>query len=344
MHTILYFLPQKTCVSATFSQTIPQLKFINTQIFTCNKTTSERVNLAIKNVIIYNHTNSKVFPAILILLLIGGEIVKLVLLIIMTLFMSAGCSINSKDTSPQVDVVPEKENIKSIDVAGNLVNEITFRDGKGSGGEITDNVNINSIDFKKEDNAEHIIIGFSQRNEGSIEEPQLVAPDFNVKVQESPYTMTFTINGARAFDANDFKELKKSDLVVDAYWVFTPDDSAERLVVVFRSPARFEVREFADPAQVVVSFVSDELNDESAVYSVRTDADNFGGNLANLEEIMHKEEGIRYLRENGSSFTTKEGSFYLELGVYETYNDAERRVEGINGKYGPNIKVFIEER
>lgn len=264
---------------------------------------------------------------------------------LVTLVVCAGCGPSPQSQPPLVTtVVPGKEVIGSATVAGNLVNEISFHDGKGSGGEITDNVNINSIELEKEGNLEHIILGFTQRNEGSNEEPQLVAPNFNVTVQEHPYTMTFTINGARAFDAKDFKGLQKSELVADAYWLVTHDDSAWRFTIVFHSPVRLEVREYADPAQVVVSIVGKEQENDLSLYSVRTDAYLFGNELANIEENIYGGDEIRYLRDNGSPFSTKDSSYYLEIGIYETYNEAERKVEEIKKILGSDVNIFIEEK
>ncbi|GKV56604.1 hypothetical protein NCCP2222_25510 [Sporosarcina sp. NCCP-2222] len=230
-------------------------------------------------------------------------------------------------------------------ITGNLVKEVSFDDGKGSGGAITDNVNIRTITLEKDEHVEHIHIGFTQRSDASTQKPQLVAPYFNVNVQENPYTMSFTMHGVRAFDARDFTALQKSDLVEDAYWVMTHDDSAWRFVIVFNSPVHYQIHEYADPAEVVVSILPlpfEEKNDP--FYTIRTDAYPLGHELGNMEERVYEEEGIRYLRESGDPFNTEESSFYMELGTYETIEEAEAKLASFQTIFEHDFPVFIEEK
>lgn len=267
-------------------------------------------------------------------------------IVFLALLLCAGCSVVSEDASSPKDNKDVEELMQDANVAGNLVKELSFEDGKGAGGEITDNVNIRTITLKKDEQVEHIIIGFTQRSDEPTQEPQLVAPYFDVKVQEHPYTMFFTVHGVRAFDARDFTALKESDLVADAYWVMTHDDSAFRFVVVFNSPVHYKIREYADPAQVVVSILpqNDEEEDDSTFYTIRTDAYPLGHELGNMEERVYEEEGIRYLRESGAPFNTTEGSFYMELGDYETVEEAEAKVASFQKIFEPGFNVFIEEK
>ncbi|MGG0792978.1 hypothetical protein ABE137_02990 [Brevibacillus laterosporus] len=131
----------------------------------------------------------------------------------------------------------------------------------------------------KEKDAEQIVINFTQGNEESGEAPQKTAPAFNVSYQENPYTMTFTLNGVRWFDQQTFEELKKSDLVADAYRLITLDDSSDRFVFVFTSPVKYEVKEYSDPAQIVLNLSKDNQAQLKTVYSIRTPHIHSGSNL-----------------------------------------------------------------
>lgn len=229
---------------------------------------------------------------------------------------------------------------KNLFIAGNPVSKLSFENGKASGGTITDNVNVKSITVTDDGEAERIIINFTNRGE---EQPLLVAPYFEVVHDENPSMITVSINGARAFDANDFIDLKKSDYAEDAYLLVTHDDSLIRFVVVFKTPVFIEGTEYADPAQLEISLSKDERQKMSKLYSVRTAPLLFGGEIANLEEYLHEETGIRILRESGILFTSWESEFYLEIGLFDNKELAEQKVSEIIAKYGPELDVYIEE-
>ena len=237
----------------------------------------------------------------------------------------------------------EAETIESqnFSVYGNPVQRLSFTDGDVSGGEITDNINVKSIFLSKEHGAEQIIIDFTKR--GDIEQPMLVAPFFEIVYGNNPNTLTFSIYGAREFEANDFEDLKKSDFIEDAYWLVTHDDSLIRFVIVFNSPVVIEGTEYADPAQLVISLSPDEQPVSGKQYAVRTAPYLFGGEIAQLEETLFGEKGIRVLRENGILFSSWESEFYLEIGLYDDKEKAEKRVVELNEKYGSGL-VYVEEK
>ncbi len=242
---------------------------------------------------------------------------------------------------------PLKKEVETIEsqnfsVYGNPVQRLSFTDGDVSGGEITDNINVKSIFLSKEHGAEQIIIDFTKR--GDIEQPMLVAPFFEIVYGNNPNTLTFSIYGAREFEANDFEDLKKSDFIEDAYWLVTHDDSLIRFVIVFNSPVVIEGTEYADPAQLVISLSPDEQPVSGKQYAVRTAPYLFGGEIAQLEETLFEEKGIRILRENGILFSSWESEFYLEIGLFDDKEKAEKRVVELNEKYGSGIHVYIEEK
>ncbi|WP_339250410.1 hypothetical protein NSQ43_11750 [Sporosarcina sp. FSL W8-0480] len=245
-----------------------------------------------------------------------------------------------QETNEVFATTPSKSN--DISDTGNTVKTFAFEYGLATGGTITDNVNVKSITVEKEDDVEHISIHFTQR--GEEEEYQLLAPVYIIEYQENPYTMTFTIHGARAFEANEFIHLKNSELVEDAYWLVTHDDSAIRFTIVFKGPVKIAGEEYSDPAQLVVSVAADEEPIATKLYTVRTPSHLFGGDIPDYEEYLLKEKDLRVLRENGILFSTWESEFYLEVGLYENKEDAEKKAHEINEEYGPDLKVFVEER
>lgn len=270
---------------------------------------------------------------------------RIIVIVFLTLFLCVGCSVESKDSSSQKDDVAVKQSIGHANVEGNLVKELSFEDGKSGGGEITDNVNIYRITLEQVEKAEHILIDFTQRSEATIQDPQLIAPHFTVDVQDNPHTMSFTMSGVRAFDASDFTALKESDLIADAYWVVTHDDSAWQFVIVFNSPVQYKVRKYANPAQVVISALPlTEEEKDHAIHTIRTEAFPFGGKLANLEEMIFEEADISYLRESGTTFNTTESSFYMELGHYQSVKAAEEKMAQLQKILGPDVQLFIEEK
>ncbi|MBG9788668.1 DUF4179 domain-containing protein [Brevibacillus laterosporus] len=234
---------------------------------------------------------------------------------------------------------------ENVPFLGSLVNVLQFNSGYANGGERTDGSNIKPITFKKEKDAEQIVINFTQGNKEWGETLQRTAPAFHVSYQENPYTMTFTLDGVRWFDNQTFEELKKSDLVADAYRLITLDDSSDRFVFVFKSPVKYEVKEYSDPAQIVLNLSKDHQVQEKTVYSIRTAAYPLGEKLALIEEGLIEEQGVRILKDS-------ENMFYIEVGLFENMEEANRKVSEISEKYGSTYKeeygmelnVFVEKR
>ena len=230
----------------------------------------------------------------------------------------------------------------NFSVYGNPVRELSFTEFEVSGGKITDNINVKSISLSKEHGAEQLLINFTKR--GDVERPALVAPYFEIAYDKNPESLTFSIYGAREFEANDFEDFKKSNFVEDAYWLVTHDDSQIRFVIVFNSPLVIEGTEYADPAQLVISLSPDEQPEIGNQYAVRTAPILFGGEIAHLEETLFEEKGIRILRDSGILFSSWESEFYLEIGLFDDKEKADQRALELNEKYGFAIHVYVEEK
>ncbi|MBU5484048.1 hypothetical protein KQI86_06870 [Clostridium sp. MSJ-11] len=220
----------------------------------------------------------------------------------------------------------------NIPGVGQLVKVLQFNDGKGTGGEITDGSDVNAIRIKANKDSESIIINFAQNGEGSN-----IAPSYEIDYKNNPYTMTFTISGARELNAEKyFDDLRESKYVSDVYKLMTLDDSMVRFTVVFNKPIKYEVKEYKEPAYLEVDLREDTPKEET-MYSVRTASQPFGEGIGIVEEILFEEDGKRMLKDS-------KGTFCVELGLYNSKEEAEKKLQEVTAKYGSQLKFFIEER
>lgn len=216
---------------------------------------------------------------------------------------------------------------------GKLVRVLQFDKGKAQGGKITDGSNVNFISLNHERDEENILINFEQEDKA-----QDIAPYFDVEYKKSPYTMTFTIGGVRRLEAEkNFDELKKSNLIDDVYKLITLDDSVVRFNIVFNQPVKYEVIEYEKPAQVVIKLSRDSNKEDKDVYSIRSSSYPFGEELGMMAESFFEEEGLRILKDN-------EGTFAVEVGQYDSKDEAEEKLKQIKDTYGEDVNLFIEKR
>lgn len=215
---------------------------------------------------------------------------------------------------------------------GQLVKVLQFKDGKGEGGKITDGADVNIIRLKSNKDSESIIINFAQAGEGST-----TAPSYKIDYKNNPYTMTFTISGARKLNAEEyFEKLKESKYISDVYRLMTLDDSMVRFTVVFNKPIKYEVKEYKEPAYLEVDIKEDKVKEE-IMYSVRTTSQPFGEGIGQVEEILFEESEKRMLKD-------LKGTFLVEVGIYNSKEEAEKKLQEVKGKYASQLKFFIEER
>jgi len=234
-----------------------------------------------------------------------------------------------------VNTVPSfADSMGNIPILGNLVQILQINKGIGQGGQITDGADVKFITLKEIKNGEQIIIDFS-----AGEEKMENAPHFEVSYNENPYTMTFTISGARSLTAEkDFKEIVNSKYVEDVYKLITLDDSAVRFNIVFNQPVDFTVEEYEAPGQIVINLSEDGTKGNvSPIYSVRTNSYSFGEEFGQLEEMFYGFEDVRVLKD-------KEGSFLIEIGQFSSKEEAEVELKEVIDKVGDSIKLHVEER
>ncbi|WP_353095200.1 DUF4179 domain-containing protein [Tissierella praeacuta] len=235
-----------------------------------------------------------------------------------------------------VNISPSFANsLEKVPVLGTLVNILQFNNGSSQGGEITDGINVNTISLNQEKDYDIITINFS----GFDEENQEIAPSFNVDYKKSPFTMTFSISGARGFSAREyFEELKKSKYIEDVYELMTLDDSAQRFNIVFNQPVDFKIEEYKNPAYLKVQISKDiERVSEQNVYSIRTGSYERGEEFAILEEILFEIEDLRVLKDS-------KGTYLYELGQFNSNEEAEEKLREYNNIFEDSIKLYVEER
>jgi hypothetical protein len=236
-----------------------------------------------------------------------------------------------------INTIPAFANsLVGVPVVGNLVNILQFNNGIATGGKLTDGVDTNSINLKKNHSTDTILINFTNNsNDNKVTDN---VAHFKVDYKNNPSTMTFTINGARALTAEkDFEAIKKSSYVSDVYKNIILDDSSVKFTIVFNKPVKYEVKEYKNPAHIEIILSEDKNESAKTVYSVRTASYEFGENLGIMEEQLSSELNIRTLKDT-------KGTFCMDAGVFNTPAAAEAKIKDLTTKYGENLKFVIEER
>lgn len=216
-----------------------------------------------------------------------------------------------------------------------LVRTLQFNKGSAGGGTITDSTAINVISLEKKGDLEHIVIHFQQNNKD-----QQMTNSFTVNYSQYPNTMTFSIGGVRRFSAEkDLAELKKSSLIAEAYPLISPDDSLVRFNITFKSNVSYEVKEYKEPAQVVLTIKRDSAEtNPPTIYSLRTASSAFGETQGIYEEMLRGLEGVRTLKD-------QQGGYFVEAGYYSSEEAAMGKMQEIVKTYGiSDHSLYIEQR
>lgn len=224
--------------------------------------------------------------------------------------------------------------LEDVPGLGKLVRILQFNKGSAGGGVITDSTDINVISLQKKDDLEHIAIHFQQNNQN-----QQHVNSFSVHYSEYPNTMTFAIGGVRRFTAEkDLAALLKSDLIEDAYLVVSLDDSLVRFNITLKKNVVYEVKEFKEPAQVVLTLKPNiSESKRPPVYSVRTASSPFGESQGIYEEMLLGIEGVRTLKD-------RQGTFFVEAGYYGSEAEAKTMLDELKTKHGFTDNLYIDKR
>ncbi|UHA74893.1 DUF4179 domain-containing protein [Paenibacillus sp. 481] len=229
--------------------------------------------------------------------------------------------------------------LEDVPGLGKLVKILQFNKGSAQGGKIQESTDINFITLNKQDNSDSIVLNFARDNKAQQE-----ASYFDVRFTEYPNTMTFTVGGARKFSAvKDFETLKQSKYIVDAYEIVSADDTMIRFNVTFKEPVAYEVKEYKDPAQVVITLTSDpkksgaSSENQPPVYAVRTASHVYGEAQSVAEETLIDVANVRVLKD-------KQGTYFVEAGHFKTEAEALAHMKQIKSDYGITEPLFIEQR
>lgn len=205
--------------------------------------------------------------------------------------------------------------VDDIPIIGELVKILRFVDGKASGGEITDGVDISGISVIDEVDSDIFVFNFE---DSSI--PKDNMGFYKVVYTENPGVMSLEIYGARMISAKqDFKKIMKSEYVKDIYTLMTLDDSLIRFNIVFNENVTYDVQELKNPASLVIEVKGGEKSNADEIYSVRTYSYPISESFGRIEEdLMDYEEliGYRILRDNKKDYL-------IELSIFETKEEAE---------------------
>lgn len=233
-----------------------------------------------------------------------------------------------------INTIPSFANtMYDVPGVGKLVQVLHFNRGTVEGGTVTDGTDVGFISLQQAKDEDKIIISFTKEDM-----PQDLANMYNISYSECPDTMIFTIPGARQFSAEkDFAALKKSEFVKDVYRIMTMDDSMIRFAVSFTGPVQYEVKEFKEPAQLVVSLKESPDTEKQQVYSVRSISLPYGENLGYMEEMLFSQEGLRILKD-------QEGTYLVEAGYYETEEKAQAKLQELVENTGLKDQLIIEQR
>lgn len=224
------------------------------------------------------------------------------------------------------------ENVPGL---GKLVKILQFNKGSAGGGTPQDAVDVSFITVQKQGDQEHITLNFTQDNQVQQE-----ATSFHVSFTEYPSTMTFAVGGARRFSAvKDFETLKQSPYIEDAYEIISLDDSLVRFNVAFKEAITYEVKEYKEPAQVVITISPKKTTPEleQPVYSVRTGSVPYGEELGMMEESLLVADQMRVLKD-------KQGGYFVEAGYYRKEAEAQAKLKQLKDEFGVVAPLFVERR
>ena len=205
------------------------------------------------------------------------------------------------------NVAPVYAFAEDIPLLGDIVRVFHF----GSGGEITDGVNVDAEKLGRK-------VELKFTNGGSETDS---APHYNVRQLEGPGRLVITLSGVRGMDFEAVQDaLMASGAVSDVYRSIILDDSRVELNVVLSEGWSCEIGEYENPGSLLLSFAySGEPGD--SVYYLRTESMPFGEALGLLCE--------EYLAEGVTQVRDADGSFYASIGQYESEEEAEAALEAL---------------
>ncbi|OWZ84436.1 DUF4179 domain-containing protein [Natranaerobius trueperi] len=219
-----------------------------------------------------------------------------------------------------------------IPVAGQLVRVLHFSEEPQEGGKITDGSDVEFISLVEKDDKEHIVINFSQ----DLKEEEF-ASHYEIDHSEYPHTLDFKISGVREFSAEDeFEKMKDGNMIKDIYRQMTLDDSMVRFSITMDKPFSYQVTEYKEPGQLVVTLEEKQESKEDAIYSIRSESYPHGEKIGIVEEQIFSLDNRRMLKD-------EDGEFLIEVDQFNSKEKAEEKKNSLTEEY-PVVSDFVIEK
>lgn len=237
-----------------------------------------------------------------------------------------------------VNTVPAfADSLGRVPVLSQLAKVLQFRDGKATGGEITDGKTVGPVTREPDSVSERIVIPIYEG-----ENPATVTNYFEATYSAYPYTLTLDLLGVRwFFDGGNFPSFADSQLVEGMQKLVVLDDSQQRLLITFKVPVDITVTQTTNPAGLTVDIRAKEEQLPPA-YSVRTASYPFGEEVGSLEERIR--EALGYPAETIRMLADKNGKLFVEAGRFATEQEAEDMKAALLAKEGINFTLTVEKR
>lgn len=204
--------------------------------------------------------------------------------------------------------------LSEVPVLGNLVQIFHI----GTGGTVTDGMNMTAA-------AEEDVIKINFALGSSEETEQAVhAPAYQAEKRTAPDRLVLTVHGVRGFDLEELLlEAADSPYIRDAYREIILDDSAVRVVLELEPDTDFEILEYEQPASLEIHLFSEEQESRD-VWFIRSQAMEMTEELALTVEQLSMYEG--------AAAQTEDGKFVVQVGEFETQEEAEQRLEELKNQ------------
>lgn len=163
------------------------------------------------------------------------------------------------------------------------------------------------------------------------------ASHYEIDYSENPYTLNFNISGVREFSAEDeFEQVKEGNMIKDIYRLMTLDDSMVRFSITMDKPFSYQVTEYKEPGQLVVTLEEKPESKEEAIYSIRSKSYPYGEKIGILEEQLFSLDTRRMLKD-------EDEEFLIEVDYFNSKEKAEEKKNSLIEEY-PVISDFVIEK
>ena len=222
-----------------------------------------------------------------------------------------------------------KELVK-IPVVGELIKILNFTGSIAEGGVRNDGLYINVDSYEEES----IDLYFTRNN--NLESD---VPVYEFTYHQYPYELEMKLQGVRGFDIQAVKaKLEQLPLVKDVYNIITLDDSSYHIVVAFKENVAVQMEEYKNPGRLHITMTREEVRENTTPrYFVQSET------YANNEAMALSSESLSADYPHHIQ-KTDQGNFVLELGPYETKEEALTWLMALEENQEIAVKWHIAKR